>query len=49
MSELTNNANDDAYKAQQRKRSIAIGLTLFALVVMFYVTAWIKFGSGVGG
>ena len=46
---VDDDANEVKRKAQQRKRSIAIGWVLFAMVVMFYVTAWLRFGGIVSG
>ena len=48
MNELTNDANELKRKAKQRKRSIAIALALLAMVVMFYITAWVRFGNVLG-
>ncbi len=53
QSEMNVLTDDDAKEeqrlAKQRKRSIAIALTLAALMVMFYVTAWLRFGGMVSG
>ena len=46
---VDDDANEVKRKAQQRKRSIAIAWVLFAMVVMFYVTAWLRFGGIVSG
>jgi predicted nucleic acid-binding Zn ribbon protein len=37
----------DDQKRRQRKRSLAIGLVLAALVVLFYVITLVKMGPGV--
>ncbi len=50
MSALTDDdAKEEQRLAKQRKRSIAIALTLLALMVMFYVTAWLRFSGMVSG
>lgn len=46
----TGDAADDRQPSEmhrrQRGRNIALGLTLFALVVLFYVVAIVKIGGG---
>jgi len=39
--------SDEEIKARRRKRSIAIGLALGALVVIFYVLTIVKMGPAV--
>jgi hypothetical protein len=34
---------------QRRNRSLAIGATLFALVIIFYAVTIVKFGAGMSG
>jgi hypothetical protein len=42
-------AREEKRKSKQRKRSIAIALSLFAMAVMFYIAAWVRFGGIVSG
>lgn len=37
----------DAQKKARRSRSVALGLALAALVVIFYVTTLVKFGPAI--
>ncbi len=41
------NRSEDDIRARRRKRSIALGLALGAIVVIFYVLTIVKVGPGV--
>ncbi|MDX2290091.1 MAG: hypothetical protein NW217_14895 [Hyphomicrobiaceae bacterium] len=42
-----NGTDEDVRKARQKMRSIAIGLALFALVVIFYLATIVRLGGNV--
>jgi hypothetical protein len=51
MSDLDNNPLilTDEQKRRQRRRNIAIGVVLFALVAIFYAITVVKMGGNVAG
>lgn len=49
MATIVKRTADEELALRRRKRSIALGLVLGALVVLFYALTIVKMGSQVGG